>query len=68
MTPADGLLPLAEGALREWSCCLRAESTAKPFRRPGTDLLPGEEDPNEGRSSGRADGGARRAKKDIGEL
>ena len=35
----------------------------QPFRRAGADRLPGEEDPDEGRGSGRADGGARRAKK-----
>ncbi len=58
-----GLLPLAKGILREWGCCLRAESPAEPFRRAGADCLPGKEDPDEGRGSGRADGGARRAKK-----
>ena len=37
-------------------------------RRAGTDRVPGEEDPDEGRGSGRTDGGARRAKKKLGEL
>ena len=32
------------------------------------DCIPAEEDPDEGRGSDRADGGARRLKKDIGEL
>jgi hypothetical protein len=62
-TPADGLLPLAEGILRERGGCLPAESTAEPLRRAGADRLPGEEDPDQGRGSGRANGGARRAKK-----
>ena len=35
----------------------------EPFRRPGADRIPAEEDPDEGRGSGRADGGACRAKK-----
>ena len=39
------------------------KGTAEPFRRAGADRLPGEEDPDQGRGSGRADGGARRAKK-----
>src|SRR5438876_11199330 len=46
---------------------LRAESTAEPFRRAGTDRLPGEKDPDEGRGFGRADGRAA-LKKGIGEL
>src|SRR3974377_2338339 len=50
-TPADGLLPLAEGVLRERSCCIRAESTAEPFRRAGADRLPGKKDPDQGRGS-----------------
>src|SRR5687767_7003212 len=36
-TPADGLLPLAKGILRERGCCLRAESASEPFRRAGAD-------------------------------
>src|ERR1700682_3656628 len=51
-TPADGLLPLAEGILRERGLSLRAESTAELFRRARTDRLSGEEDPDEGRGSG----------------
>ena len=47
-TPAHGLLPLAEGVLRERGGCLPAESAAQPFRRAGTDRLPGEEDPDQG--------------------
>jgi hypothetical protein len=31
-TSADGLLPLAEGILRERGCCLRAESANQPLR------------------------------------
>src|SRR6476620_2270778 len=54
---------LAAGGLRERGCCLRAESTAEPFRRAGADRVPGEEDPDKGRGLGRTDGGARRAKK-----
>src|SRR3954453_18776662 len=53
----------AEGVLREWRGRLRAESATEPLRRAGADRLPGEEDPDQGRGSGRADGGARRSKK-----
>jgi len=31
-TPANGLLPLAEGILRKRGCCLRAETANQPFR------------------------------------
>src|ERR1051326_2716796 len=34
---------------------LIAESTPEPLRRAGADRLPGEEDPDQGRGSGRAD-------------
>ena len=44
-------------------CCLRAETANQPLRGSGADCIPAEEDPDEGRGSGRADGGARRAKK-----
>ena len=44
-------------------CCIRAESTAEPIRRAGADRVSGKEDPDQGRGSGRVDGGARRAKK-----
>ena len=51
------------------ACCLRAESGNQPLRRAGADRVPAEEDPDEGRGPGRADGGARRAKKrDWGTL
>ncbi len=39
------------------------ESADQPFSRAGTNRLSGEEDPDEGRGSGRTDGGACRAKK-----
>src|SRR5215831_689785 len=60
---AHGLLPLAEGVLRERGCCLRAESTPEPLRRPGANRLSGEENPDQGRGLGRADGGAYGPKK-----
>jgi UDP-glucose 4-epimerase len=47
-TPAHGLLPLAEGVLRERRGCLSAESAAQPFRRAGADRLSGEENPDQG--------------------
>jgi putative transposase len=56
---------LAEGVLRERGICLRAESAAQPFSRAGANLVPREEDPDQGRGSGRTDGGARRAKKNA---
>ena len=45
--------------------CLRAESTAEPLRRAGANRLPGEEDPDQGRGSGRADGRACGPKKNA---
>src|SRR2546425_11992764 len=53
---------------RERRGCLSAESPAQPFRRAGASRLPGEEDPDQGRGPGRADGGACRTKKTLGEL
>jgi len=45
-----------------------AFGTAEQFRRAGADRLSGEEDPDQGRGSGRTNGRACRAKKVIGEL
>ena len=45
------------------AAAFRAESAAQPLSRAGTDRVPGEEDPDQGRGPGRADGGAHRAKK-----
>ena len=42
-----------------------AEGAAKPLSRPGANRLPGEEDPDQGRGSGRTDGGARGRKKNA---
>ena len=53
------------GVLRERLGRLRAESATEPFSRPGADRLSGEEDPDQGRGSGRTDGGACRAKKKL---
>ncbi len=39
------------------------KGATKPLSRAGANRLPGEEDPDERRGSGRTDGGARRAKK-----
>src|SRR5690242_15833358 len=50
---------------RERSGCLPTESAAQPLSRAGANLVPGEEDPDQGRGSGGADGGARRAKKNA---
>ena len=43
------------------------DGATEPLSRPGADRLPGEEDPDQGRGSGRTDGGARgRKKKRLG--
>ena len=65
---AHGLLSLAEGVFQERGGRLRAEEANQPLHRAGADRLPGEVNPDQGRGSGRANGGARRVKKDIGEL
>ncbi len=52
-----------EGVFRERGVCLPAEEASQPLRRARADRLPGVEDPDQGRGPGRADGGARHAKK-----
>jgi hypothetical protein len=49
-------------------CCLRAESTAEPFRRAGTDRLPGEEDPTKDEVLAELMAEHVALNKDIGEL
>src|SRR5581483_11169330 len=60
-----GLLPLAEGVLRERRSRLRAEGATEPLNRPGADCLPGEEDPDQARGPGRVDGRACGPKKNA---
>ena len=50
------------------AAAFQTKARTEPSGRAGADRVPGEEDPAQGRGPGRADGGARRAKKRLGEL
>jgi transposase len=61
---------LAKGVLRERSGCLSGSGPSPPSGggEAETDSVLGEEGADQRRSPGRVDGGARRAKKKLGEL
>lgn len=59
---------MAEGVFRERRGGLPDQGARQPSTGTGTRRIPDQEDPDQGRGLGRADGGARRLKKSVGEL